>query len=76
MDEAGTLRVNGTVQGGDILYPTYTKEGLEYPYRIPEGQVFIMGDYRTNTLDSRDYGSIPMEEVKGKIITILRRRGI
>lgn len=76
LDESGTLRVNGTVQSGDILYPTYAKEGLEYPYRVPEGHIFVLGDYRTNTVDSRDYGPVSMEHVKGKIITILRRRGL
>ena len=56
------------------MYPTYPKEGMEYPYRVPEGHIFVMGDYRTQTEDSRDFGSIPMEQVEGKLITILRRR--
>ncbi len=76
LDDSGTLLVNGTAQSGEIMYPTYAKEGLEYPYRIPEGQVFILGDYRTQTEDSRDFGPIPMENVLGKVITILRRRGL
>ena len=29
MDDSGTLLVNGTVQGGEILFPTYAKEGIE-----------------------------------------------
>lgn len=76
IDETGTLRVNGTVQAGEILYPTYPKDILEYPYSVPEGHVFVMGDYRTNTVDSRDYGPVPMENLKAKVITILRRRGL
>lgn len=76
LDESGTLLVNGTAQSGEIMYPTYAKDGMEYPYRVPEGQVFILGDYRTQTEDSRDFGSIPMEDVQGKAITILRRRGL
>ena len=76
LDETGTLTVNGTVQGGEILYPSYAKEGIEYPYRVPDGHVFVMGDYRTQTTDSRDWGAVPMEQVEGKIITILRRRGV
>lgn len=76
IDDSGSLRVNGTVQTGEIVYPTYIKDGLEYPYRVPEGHVFIMGDYRTNTVDSRDYGPIPMEDLNAKVITILRRRGL
>lgn len=76
LDESGTLLVNGTVQGGEILYPTYAKDGLIYPYTVPEDHVFVLGDYRTQTEDSRDIGPIPMENVEGKVITILRRRGL
>lgn len=76
LDESGTLLVNGTVQSGEILYPTYAKEGLTYPYTVPEGHVFVLGDYRTQTEDSRDFGPIPMEDVEAKVITILRRRGL
>lgn len=76
LDDSGTLLVNGTAQSGEILYPTYAKEGITYPYKVPEGQAFILGDYRTQTEDSRDFGSIPLENVQGKVITILRRRGL
>ena len=74
MDDTGTLLVNGTVQGGEILFPTYPEDGMEYPYTVPEGYVFILADYRTQAVDSREYGSIPIENVKAKVITILRRR--
>ena len=76
MDDSGTLRVNGTVQTGDIMYPTYAKEEIEYPLRVAENQVFVLGDYRTNCEDSRDYGTVSESDVKGKVITILRRRGL
>lgn len=76
MDDSGSLRINGTVQSGEIMYPTFAKEGIEYPYQVPEGHIFILGDYRTQTIDSRDLGPIPMDDVEGKVITILRRRGL
>ena len=76
IDENGTLHVNGTVQGGEIMYPTYAKEGIEYPYKVPEDSIFILGDYRTQTEDSRDFEAIPIDDVEGKVITILRRRGL
>ena len=37
LDDSGTLVVNGAVQSGEILYPTYAKDALEYPYTVPEG---------------------------------------
>lgn len=74
--EEGSLQVNGTTQGGEIMYPTYPGENYEYPYVVPEGHVFVLGDYRTQTEDSRDFGPIPLTDLDGKAITILRRRGI
>ena len=56
LDESGKLLINGTAQNGEILYPTYAEEGLEYPLTVPENHVFILGDYRTQTVDSRDLG--------------------
>ena len=76
MDDSGIIRVNGTVQSGEIIYPTYAKEGLIYPYRVPEGHIFVLGDHRAHAIDSRDFGPVPIEQVEGKIITLLRRRGL
>ncbi len=76
LDDSGTLLVNGTAQSGEILYPSYAKEGITYPLKIPENYVFILGDYRTQAEDSRDFGCIPVENVKARVITILRRRTI
>ncbi len=76
LDESGILLVNGTVQSGEILYPTLAKEGLTYPLRIDARRVFLLGDHRMESKDSRDYGPIELKLVKGKVITILRRRGL
>lgn len=76
MDKSGTLLVNGTVQSGEINFPTYAKKGIHYPYRVPKDSIFVLGDYRTQAKDSREFGPIPMNAVEGKVITILRRRGL
>lgn len=76
MDDSGTLQINGTTQSGEIIYLTYAREGMEYPYKVPEGYIFVLGDYRTQAQDSRDFGPISMDDVEGKVITILRRRGL
>lgn len=76
LDENGALQVNGTTQTGEILYPTYAKPGITYPYRVPEGSILVLGDFRTEAEDSRDFGPVAMGDVQGKIITILRRRGL
>lgn len=76
MDSAGTLLVNGAVQTGEILYPTYPKEEQKSEYRVPQGHVFLLGDNRPQANDSREFGSIPKKDVAGKVITLLRRRGL
>ncbi len=76
IDENGDLSVNGITQSQDVPYPTYAREGTEYPLRVPDGCVYILGDYRINVTDSRDLGAIPLESVEGKVITVLRRREI
>ncbi len=74
LSDSGSLMVNGVTEGGEILFPSYAQGTLNYPYRVPQGCVFVMGDYRINTTDSRHLGPIPLESVEGKLITILRRR--
>jgi len=38
--------------------------------------VFILGDYRTQSEDSRDFGAVPLDDIAGKVITVLRRRSL
>ncbi|MGI6201667.1 MAG: signal peptidase I [Christensenellales bacterium] len=76
LDESGALSVNGTTQSARIFYATYAKEGLDYPVQVGPGCVFILGDHRTQAEDSRDFGPVPVADVQGKIITILRRQGL
>lgn len=74
--EDGTLIVNGTPQGGDIMFPTYPHESWRGLLEIPKDSVFVLGDYRTHTVDSRNFGPIPLSSVESKIAVVLRHRGI
>lgn len=49
---------------------TYYDEEIVYPYTVPEGGLWVMGDNRTNSQDSRYFGAIDERTVTGKAIFI------
>lgn len=72
------LKINGYLQQEPEIYTEtlpYT-EGVAFPLTVGQGEYFVLGDNRTNAKDSRLYGTVKQEEVKGLVITLLRRRGI
>ena len=72
----GELRINGSVvMENNVFYDTlpYTEGNVTYPLTLAEDEVFVLGDYREGARDSRYYGTISSDEIKGKVITILRR---
>lgn len=59
---------------GDLLQEDYVNGethtvafGLDETV-VPEGQVFVMGDNRGNSLDSRNLGFISLSQVQGKVV--------
>jgi signal peptidase I len=38
---------------------------------VPAGQLFVMGDNRENSLDSRKYGTIPIDSVVGRAVVVM-----
>jgi len=68
----GNLYINGVLQNESYVdgKPTYglSSSTVTYPYTVPAGYVWVMGDNRTNSQDSRYFGAIPITSVTGKAI--------
>ena len=71
---AGVVYVDGAALEEDyIREPTWTPEGISFPITVPEGQIFVLGDNRNDSSDSRhsDLGTIDTRMVIGKAVFLL-----
>lgn len=77
IDENG-LVVNNSHQYEPKIYKETLPfiEGIKYPVKLKENEVFLLADNRDKTFDSRLFGPVDKKYIKGKIFTLLRRRGI
>lgn len=71
----GSLFVNGTEQKGEIPFFTFPGEET-YPLAVPQNCVYLLGDNRTNTVDSRSFGPVARKDVLAKVISIFRKRSL
>ena len=42
------------------------------PIKVPKGMVFVLGDNRSKSLDSRTWGFLPTDNILGKVISIYK----
>ena len=71
---SGAVYVDGELLEEDYINePTYVEEGTEFPLTVPEGSIFVMGDNRNHSSDSRssDLGTVDTRYVIGKAVFLL-----
>ena len=73
--EDGTLVINGYYQASTDTTPYARQENADYPLNLAEDEYFILLDDRSSVLDSRTFGAVKLDDIDGKLLTLLRRRG-
>lgn len=72
------LKVNGSIVIESNIYettPQYTSE-VTYPLELKDEEYFVLCDHREGGKDSRYFGPVRKEEIKGKVITVIRRSNL
>lgn len=71
IDDNGNVYVNNQLLDEPyVVEKDYGQCDLVLPYQVPENAIFVMGDHRATSIDSRSksVGCIDMEDVVGRIV--------
>ncbi len=71
IDPNGNVYVNNVkLEEPYLQEKAYGETNIEFPYQVPDGKIFAMGDNRSVSIDSRNtsIGCIAEEQIVGKIV--------
>lgn len=69
---SGSVYVNGIKQKETYAKGSTAEKSFKLPCTVPENKVFVMGDNRENSNDSRQFGFVNIDKIKGKAVLRIR----
>lgn len=64
----GVLHVDGRPVSEPWVDPDTVDGSYTRTFRVPPDHVLVLGDNRANSVDSRDYGAVAAEDLRGRVV--------
>lgn len=68
--QGGQVYVNDVLQPDDYVSPPYRGWDSHSTIIVPAGDVYVMGDHRNASTDSRDFGPVPEDAIAGRVVAL------